>query len=77
MSDAMEILKLRAKVKRRETTIRLLDKEYREQQRQIATLRDALQYAVEKYGKPGGPWNVPGDPGGWLDRARKALEATE
>lgn len=77
MSNAMEILELRTKVRRREATIRLLDKERREQQRQIATLREALQYAVVMYGNPGGPWNVPDDPGGWLDRARKALEATE
>lgn len=38
-------------------------------------LRAALQEAVDTYGKPGGPWNVPSDPGGWLDRARKALGA--
>lgn len=37
-------------------------------------LREALEEAVSMYGKPGGPWNVPGDAGGWLDRARKALE---
>lgn len=73
----MEILELRATIKRREGVIRILEKDCLEYRRQIATLRDALQYAVEKYGKPGGPWNVPGDPGGWLDRARKALEATE
>lgn len=34
----------------------------------------ALQYAVEKYGKEGGPWNVPSDPGGWLERSRAAIE---
>lgn len=38
-------------------------------------LREALEEAVAMYGKPGGPWNVPGDTGGWLYRARKALEA--
>lgn len=36
-------------------------------------LFEALEYAVEQYGKPGGPWNVPNDPGGWLERARSAL----
>ena len=36
-------------------------------------LRDALEYAIEKYGSPGGPWNVPTDPGGWIDRARSAI----
>lgn len=40
-------------------------------------LLEALKYAVEKYGKPGGPWNVPSDPGGWLDRARQAIAAAE
>lgn len=36
-------------------------------------LLSALQYAMDQYGKPGGPWNVPSDPGGWLDRARNAV----
>lgn len=36
-------------------------------------LADALKEAVDCYGKPGGPWNVPSDPGGWLERARAAL----
>ena len=34
-------------------------------------LREALEEAIEMYG----PWNVPVDAGGWLGRARKALEA--
>lgn len=38
-------------------------------------LREALEEAVSMYGKPGGPWNVPGDAGGWISKARKALEA--
>jgi hypothetical protein len=38
-----------------------------------ADLVEALEYAVNMYGKPGGPWNVPSDPGGWLERARDAL----
>ena len=33
----------------------------------------ALEKAVENYGEPGGPWNVPSDPGGWLDMARQAI----
>lgn len=41
---------------------------------QCCRLREALSEAVEHYGKPGGPWNVPGDPGGWLDRAKRALK---
>lgn len=36
-------------------------------------LLEALEYAVNVYGKPGGPWNIPADPGGWLDRARTAI----
>lgn len=38
-------------------------------------LREALEEAVAMYGKSGGPWNVPGDAGGWISKARKALEA--
>ena len=37
-------------------------------------LREALADAVEKYGKPGGPWNVPSEPGSWITKARAALE---
>lgn len=33
----------------------------------------ALRMAVDAYGKPGGPWNVPSDPGGWINAARLAL----
>ncbi len=33
----------------------------------------ALGKAVEQYGKGGGPWNVPDDPGGWLGRSRAAI----
>lgn len=36
-------------------------------------LLEALKEAVAQYGKQGGPWNVPSDPGGWLDRARAAI----
>jgi len=38
-------------------------------------LLEALQEAVAQYGKPGGPWNVPSDPGGWIARAKDALAA--
>jgi len=33
----------------------------------------ALESAVAQYGKPGGPWNFPSDPGGWLETAKKAI----
>ena len=36
-------------------------------------LAAALSDAVEKYGKPGGPWNVPSEPGSWIAKARAAL----
>jgi len=36
-------------------------------------LLEAFEYAVSKYGQDGGPWNVPSDPGGWLDHARAAI----
>lgn len=34
-----------------------------------------LAEAVALYGKPGGPWNVPSDPGGWLRQAKDVLES--
>ena len=43
------------------------------QKAEIEQLRKALQYAVDQYGKPGGPWNVPGSKGSWIDQAKKAL----
>ncbi len=33
----------------------------------------ALEAAISLYGTPGGPWNVPSDPGGWLEQARAAV----
>lgn len=41
---------------------------------EINRLRAVLAEAVELYGKPGGPWNVPSDPGGWLFKARAVLK---
>ena len=42
-------------------------------QAENANVRAILTEAVNTYGKPGGPWNIPSDPGGWLERARAAL----
>ncbi len=36
-------------------------------------MRLALEKAVADYGKPGGPWNVPSEPGTWIDMAKGAL----
>jgi len=36
----------------------------------IADLLAALSHAVDLYGKPGGPWNVPSDPGSWIALAK-------
>lgn len=36
-------------------------------------LYQALEKAVESYGKPGGPWNCPDEPGAWLAMAQAAL----
>lgn len=33
----------------------------------------ALEKAVEEYGKSGGPWNVPFEPGSWIALAKAAL----
>ena len=38
-------------------------------------LLDALRAAVDLYGKPGGPWNVPGSVGTWIEQARAAIAA--
>ena len=35
-------------------------------------IRAALQKAVDDYGKPGGPWNVPREPGTWIMMAKDA-----
>lgn len=36
-----------------------------------------LKRAIELYGKPGGPWNVPNDPGSWLADAKEAVAWSE
>ena len=36
-------------------------------------MRLALAKAIRDYGQPGGPWNVPSEPGTWLHMAKQAL----
>jgi hypothetical protein len=36
-------------------------------------LASMLRETVALYGKPGGPWSIPSDPGGWISRARALL----
>lgn len=36
-------------------------------------LVEALEETVKLYGKEGGPWNVPNDAGGWLQRTREVI----
>jgi hypothetical protein len=36
-----------------------------------------ISLAVASYGKPGGPWNVPSDPGGWIALAKDWLEEAQ
>ena len=40
-------------------------------EKRIEVLESFIRETVELYGKPGGPWNVPSDPGSWLERAKK------
>ena len=40
-------------------------------------LLSALKKAVSDYGKPGGPWNVPGEAGTWISMAKDAIEKCE
>ena len=72
-SDAMTILELRDTIARRDGVIRILESDLRSARREIKALREVLEDAVEKYGKPGGPWNVPSEPGSWIARAKDAL----
>lgn len=37
----------------------------------------ALKKAVADYGRDGGPWNVPNEPGAWLSMARSAIADAE
>lgn len=34
---------------------------------------EALEMAILEYGKHGGPWNVPSEPGTWIDKAKAAI----
>lgn len=35
----------------------------------------ALEKAVADYGREGGPWNVPTEPGTWIDMAKTAIRS--
>ena len=70
----LTILQLKDTIERREAVIKILESDLFAARREIEALREVLKDAVEKYGKPGGPWNVPGDPGSWTAKAKKALE---
>ena len=47
------------------------------QEKTIRQMRAALEKAVADYGKPGGPWNVPREPGTWIAMAKAALKASQ
>ncbi len=36
-------------------------------------MTDFIRRTVATYGKPGGPWNVPSEPGSWIEEARNLL----
>jgi len=40
-------------------------------------LLEQLKETIEAYGKPGGPWNVPSEPGEWITNARKIVKMFE
>lgn len=44
------------------------------QYNKIAALREALQMAVDMYGKEGDPWNVPSSRGSWIYQAKEVLK---
>ena len=67
------VLQQQDTIARRDSVIQILESDLRAAQREIEALREVLRDAVEKYGKPGGPWNVPGEPGSWIARAKQAL----
>jgi len=51
--------------------------DYANAQNAIDALTFALQEAVDQYGQPGGPWNIPNEPGTWLAYAKHALEMAQ
>lgn len=38
-----------------------------------AELTTFIKKTISLYGEPGGPWNIPSDPGGWLSEARSLV----
>lgn len=59
---------------KKQRVIRELESDLRKLQRTCANLYSVLTEAVEKYGKPGGPWNVPAEPGSWIFKAKEVLK---
>lgn len=39
----------------------------------VSALLAALEEGVKLYGKPGGPWNMPSQPGSWIEMAQNAI----
>ena len=79
--DAGEIKDVDIEVEAGPTQVRRIAQAYADKANQLegrnAKLAEALQHAVDVYGQPGGPWNVPSDPGGWISKARAALAKRE
>ena len=48
-----------------------------DQEESNVILLDALKRAVDLYGKEGGPWNVPSQPGSWIVQAKEAIAKVE
>ena len=43
----------------------------------VRKLTEILKDTVQRYGKPGGPWNIPGEPGSWIQVTRQAIKEAE
>lgn len=73
VADGIQTMSMASKMKKIFESAWREDQEEEIDQRTMNALVSSLTEAVSLYGRPGGPWNVLSDPGGWIYRAKEAL----
>jgi hypothetical protein len=74
MTDCKDLCDRESTIVFTESEIKAIEEGISRDKGLIVRLSHVLHYAVQMYGKPGGPLNVPSTPGTWIAAAREVLE---